>query len=229
MKHIILTLLLAIVFFAYSQNTIIVNYEILSPNVKLNDKLMEDPIANDLYKKIDEYKSYINYELTGTKKGFIFKKNILMNNDTYDEEILNIASLVVGFPDAEYDKTEDKLYELFDNVKILNKKNYRWVITDSVKYIDNIKCIYAMGFCDRDSNGKMHSTACSAWFSPEMFFNYGPSCIMNLPGLVLEFEIANKKVVAKKIELIDKETVLKFSKNRIVTSGEFINAMPYKP
>lgn len=156
--------------------------------------------------------------------GFLF----VPENELDDEKsrlIFNLVKSVYLINSYYFESKNNRLFKLNDDVKIEMANDYKWEITKESKIIDNYLCykaIYNYNFITRSGNESVRII--TAWFTPEINFNYGPNGYMGLPGLILELEYNKTKLVTKRIELFKEEIEIAIpNKVKTVTEEEYIN------
>lgn len=142
--------------------------------------------------KIERNQSMLEFELLFDKNSSIFKlvdKIVAEKNMDY-----TIASIINGGNLTHYKNilTKEKMYQVeFQGQKFnvgLPFEQYKWEITDSIKYIAGFKCFKATSTLEKNDNGRntrkmLHPVV---WFTSEIPTSFGPNGLDGLPGLVLE-------------------------------------------
>nr|WP_309757060.1 GLPGLI family protein [Flavobacterium sp.] len=178
--------------------TTYVTYKLGSYYVSSND--FEKKTGNDsvltkrkkVLEKIENNKSMLEFELLFDKNSSLFKlvdKMVLEKNMDY-----KIASIVNGGNLTHYKniKAKEKMYQVeFQGQKFnveLPFEQYKWEITNTVKYIAGFKCFKATTTLEKHDNGRnilkiLHPVV---WFTSEIPTSFGPNGLDGLPGLILE-------------------------------------------
>ncbi|UFH34647.1 GLPGLI family protein [Flavobacterium acetivorans] len=178
--------------------TTYVMYKLGSYYVSSNDfekKTGNDSVLNKRKKvleKIEQNQSMLEFELLFDKNSSIFKlvdKIVAEKNMDY-----KIASIVNGGNLTHYKNiiAKEKMYQVeFQGQKFnveLPFEQYKWEITNTVKYIAGFKCFKATTTLEKNDNGRnirkiLHPVV---WFTSEIPTSFGPNGLDGLPGLVLE-------------------------------------------
>ncbi len=97
---------------------------------------------------------------------------------------------------------------------------YNWEITNETKKINKYICYKAIS--KRKVKDKEY-TSVIAWFTPDLPYPFGPIEYCNLPGLILELEVASIRFYAIKIDLTpSNKEIIKPKKGKRVTFEELI-------
>lgn len=218
-KNILFLLLITKICFGQIYKSAEINYNLISSlnlkkeNTKKEDNKLEDIINSSINEK--EFFLEIN------SKGFLFseKQNI---KDEKQKLISKLTDAIFLIYDFQLDKTTNKLYKIIDNIKIEHDNNYKWSVTEEFKKIDDYTCYKAT--CNIEyigRSGNLNSKIVTAWYSPEINFNYGPNGFMGLPGLILEIEYGKTKLVAKEIKFFKEDIDIKYPTYKTITKEEF--------
>ena len=159
------------------------------------EKTGDDSIVNKRKKvleKIEQNRSMLEFELIFDKNSSLFQlvdKIVEEKNMDY-----KIASIVNGGNLTHYKNinAKEKMYQVeFQGQKFnvaLPFEQYKWEITDTIKYIAGFKCFKATTTLEKNDNGRnirkiLHPVV---WFTSEIPTSFGPNGLDGLPGLVLE-------------------------------------------
>lgn len=96
--------------------------------------------------------------------------------------------------------------DLYGDILIFEKKidEDDWTFVNESKKIGDYLCYAALGTkygIDKDKN--ITQTPIKVWYCPEIPFRYGPFESVNLPGVVLEYELGKFKWIATDITFSD--------------------------
>lgn len=146
-------------------------------------------------------------------------ENIKITESNIGEKLLKI---LLDYKPSYYFSNEKTLY--LDSEEVLIKKtiNQVWNIATESKKIDNYLCYKATcveKYIARDGNPKERTI--TAWFCPELPYSFGPLGYNGLPGLILELEKNENKVVAKSIVLSDEKTTIELPNKKIISEEEY--------
>ena len=152
-----------------------------------------------------------------------FSKANLKKGDEFNlgEEGL---SILIGYEELYYNLKDKLLFSDYGEFLIKTPSNHNWNILSESKKIDNYLCYKATcteSYTARD--GKTKERVITAWFCPELPYSFGPLEFNGLPGLILELEKYDNKVVAKSIILSKKEIELKIPNKKTITKEQYDN------
>lgn len=220
---------LLITSFVFSQNykSIQVNYSALLEPVLT--KKTDNEKHNSLFDEINGALNNKIYLLKANSNGFIFEELVDLKGDERQKKVSKFANTIFLIFPYTFNKQTNKLYRILNDVNIESENNYQWELTNESKKIDNYTCYKAT--CTVEFNtrhGNSGSRIVSAWYTPEINFNYGPNGYMGLPGLILELEYNKTKIVAKEIHFFKDEIKIETPKNKEVTEEEFLNKIKEK-
>ena len=133
-------------------------------------------------------------------------------------------SILIGYEELYYNLKDKLLFSDYGEFLIKTPSNHNWNISSESKKIDNYLCYkatYTESYTARD--GKTKERVITAWFCPELPYSFGPLEFNGLPGLILELEKYDNKVVAKSIILSKKEIELKIPNKKTITKEQYDN------
>jgi len=91
--------------------------------------------------------------------------------------------------------------------------NPNWLLLKEKKNILGYECLKAhLKIHYKDINNNPKESLITAWYAPELNIPFGPEKYNSLPGLILELEDGNSKIVAKELKLFDKGEKRKIKK-----------------
>lgn len=220
MKTILFILFTTFILNAQPYKMVEINYlAILEPFEK--EKL--EKLNNSLFFEINNYLLNNNYELKCSNNGFSFTKtNNSLNVNENQKMFYEIIDATYLIEDYFFDKQNDLLFTPFTNLNIIKNNDYNWILSEESKKIENYTCFKAT--CEikyLTRHGNYNTRNITAWFTPEINFNFGPNGYMGLPGMILEIEFNKTKLVATKINFSKEEGVITFPKNKNITEEEF--------
>jgi GLPGLI family protein len=175
-------------YYVYSNN---------SENKTENDSVLKK--RKIVLEKIKHNQSMLEFELLFDKNSSVFKlvdKIVEEKNMDY-----KIASIVNGgnFTYYKNNINKEKMFQVEVQGQKINVRlpfeQYKWDITDTVKYIAGFKCYKATTTIEKNDKGRnirkiLHPTV---WFTSEIPTSFGPKGLDGLPGLVLEGSIDGQK------------------------------------
>lgn len=203
----------------------------ISPEQNLNNSLESKNMYHSFQKKTNLFSEKLKYTLKFNKKNSIFYLNSNLAMDS--EESFNKLALILNKGDNRYfvdlkkrQMTEEKPFFGEDFLIVSATSDLKWKLVNEKKKIGKYICYKAT--VKRKNNGPKgvvdpYSTY-TAWYTPDISFNYGPFEFNSLPGLILELSIKDRTYTASKITL-KKETIKidKPNNGKLVTKKEFDN------
>jgi len=194
-----------------------------------NDSITKKLDNPSLKEKVDEIATRLQLKLkfNQAKSQFGLVKNLFLNDNDFS---VRAAKRLYGgggryFTDLteRYSIEEKEFLGKPFNVKT-KLDEIEWVLTNESKIISGYNCFKAVGVrysTDRQFNRKEYNVY--AWYSPEIPINFGPFEAVGLPGLVLQFDLIGRSLVADKIDF-NKEVIVESAKNNtIISKQEFDN------
>ena len=105
-------------------------------------------------------------------------------------------------------------------------KELEWVFTKKTKMVGDYLCYQAK--VRRENSGPLKEkdkfSIYTAWYCPELSFNFGPYEVTGLPGLVLEFSNGKATYYASEIEFNNTDIEIEMpSEGKVVTKEEYRN------
>ncbi len=109
-----------------------------------------------------------------------------------------------------------------DEYLIEKKSISEWFITTESKLINGKTCFKATAKDYFHNKGKLINYDITAWFCPQLPYNFGPVYYNNLPGLILEISYLDIKLVATSIIYeLDKSKIKKPTGQKTVTIDNY--------
>lgn len=111
-----------------------------------------------------------------------------------------------------------------DNFIIKEKGNsFKWKTTTITKKIGNYTCYKATAVISTTNSKGVFNKEVTAWFAPQIPFNFGPKGYGGLPGLILELEEGTLKYYATNVVIKSKENlkIVAPTNGKIVSVDEF--------
>lgn len=180
-------------------------------------------------KKTNRFSEKLKYTLKFNKKSSLFYINSDLGMEREDK--FNKLVIILNKGDNRYfvdlkkrQMIEEKPFFGEDFLVVSATSDLKWKLVNEKKKIGKYICYKAT--VQRKNNGPKdvvnpHSTY-TAWYTPDISFNYGPFEFNSLPGLILQLSIKDRTYTASKITL-KKETIKidKPNKGKLVTKKEF--------
>ncbi len=176
--------------------------------------------ANSFIKEMFKNADDVEASLIFTNKESIYKIEDKLQIDSKSK--LNMNRLLAGGDDVYYknSRSEENYRQssTFGELMLIDIEPKKWQITQETKTIGNYLCYKAI-----DINSKNLKMKPIAWFTPLIPISFGPKEYSGLPGLILEIEMFNSKIVATKIVLNPNEEIIieKLSKGKRITIEEY--------
>lgn len=218
MKNIVLSFLMCCTI-AKSQ-TLEVTYELLLEKYEENHK---NQIINESLQQLNNTKQF--FFLTANSEGSLFKmKNQPINEE--EKSNVDIQRILAGVDEFYFNSTTKELFLITEDVVVQKNKKQNWQLTNESKTINNYTC-YKATFEWEITNrlGKQIMRKAVAWYSPELNYSYGPNGFQGLPGLILELEVNNNKLVAKKIAINNQKTKINFPTTKPISETEYLKKL----
>lgn len=203
-----------------------VSYELLLNVTEINRRNDENnsnidittkKIVSDAYSVLEMNQNLLSFELIIKNREAVFYKNQVLFLD--DIDVVGRTLLKV-FHDRYFYSTSitSEVIQVRDFLgkSYLIKSNYdefEWEITQESKKIQDYLVFKAIGI------SRYNSKQITAWFAPELNYNFGPDRTSGLPGLVLEYILVQYSIICKKIDFQPSIESLKKVKE---PSGEII-------
>jgi len=231
----IITLFISIITLAQTTTNEVI-YKKRSTKIYVKDSTEISPrmlAVRKAYPLALEYKSYL---LKFSKNESFFEE---MESVEPDNKLNSFARIMADFAGG----TKGKFYVNINKDTLLHQKTLKsdlflvsskvssinWVIDfNNSKNIGKYKCFKATTFKEELMHkGGIVSRPVIAWFCPELAFSFGPIEFSGLPGLILELEFPEEKIIlfADKITLNKKikKDIKSLTKGIKVTKQEFID------
>ncbi|MGR7812996.1 GLPGLI family protein [Lacinutrix undariae] len=226
MKNLLSISLLLFINLSFSQiKSGTVTYHIQNNNNTLTSNDLREPLLS-INKEVGNIELILNFNRTSSSFGI--KKELL--NDSKNDYYRHLALLVTKSDKVFYvDSNKKEIIEKFSpfGEEIRLKSNYKtkqWTLSNISKKINNYTCYKASITIDfwKEQEQKFIKLHYTAWYCPQLNFNFGPLDAVGLPGLVLEF--SNKKLTyyATKITLSDEDaTITPPKEGKLITKDEY--------
>lgn len=210
-------------FFAQSGEVI---YEAKIKTIDIVEKINNDSISEvqERYlKSVFKNQSNAYYILTFNKNHSIFEQQKPLKEE---KKTLNFAERKMGKGAFFSNKLAKQIINkkiYIDEEFLIEIPAFQWKLSQEHKKIGDYTCYKATTIKYVEGrNGKMVRKV-TAWYSPEIPYNFGPKDYNGLPGLILELEEDNLTIIATKIALFpDKKIEIeKPEKGKKITQKEY--------
>ncbi|QXP72992.1 GLPGLI family protein [Tenacibaculum sp. AHE15PA] len=201
----------------------------ISPEQNLNNSLNVKSMYYSFQKKANRFSEKLKYTLKFNKKSSLFYMNSDLGMESEDN--FNKLALVLNKGDNRYfvdtrkrQMIEEKPFFGEDFLVVSATSDLNWKLVNEKKKIGKYICYKAT--VQRKNKGPKNQvdpfSTYTAWYSPDISFNYGPFEFNSLPGLILELSIKERTYTASVITM-KKETIKidKLNKGKLVTKKEF--------
>lgn len=191
-------------------------------SLKFDEGFSKDKNLKDYYKKAQEGAKKLILTLKFNEKESIFYANDLME----DEEI-EWAKSFTETDDIYYvqQNSDNKLLqtEIFQGKYVINYSEKRtWKLENESKLIDGYLCYKATSELVVKNSVGVFKYPIVAWYCPSIPLNFGPKGYSGLPGLILELQERNTLFGVQKINVAEKNVIIKKPNDgKIVTQEEF--------
>lgn len=180
------------------------------------EKKQMNTSLKDLFKNAEPVNAFLEF----TNEESLYKVENKLHNDAKSK--LNLNRIFAGVDNKYYKntKTKESFYEssISGELLLIELKPKKWQITQTSKKIGNHLCYKAI---DIESDNKKIKPI--VWFTPSIPVSFGPKEYSGLPGLVLEVELFNSKIIATKI-ILNPKTKIEIKKP---VKGEHITSEKY--
>lgn len=193
------------------------------------ERVQEDPPVEGFKvfkRKLKESKKLLpqlKYRLKFNENEALFYLEDLMANDQ-DQSLLEYALILSDSKESYYTTKKDnefytyKQSELGGEYFLVHNSPFQWELSGETKEIAGYVCRKATTKYKRNSEVELEVTA---WYAPELAFQYGIKDFSGLPGIVLGLEEHGYYFYADKIALTKKDKKIKVPKGKIIKKDEF--------
>lgn len=158
--------------------------------------------AHDQVENVKEFLPSLHYTLKFNKEKAYFKLQERMKNDNKKTRLLEVALILSDSKGQYYTNFKNhanlRQTELGDTHYLIQKRDYSWKLENGAKEIAGYTCRKATTHEKRNSEVTVNVTA---WYCPEIPYNYGPKGYSGLPGLILGLEVNGFYFYPEKITL----------------------------
>ena len=172
-------------------------------SVSINNKEDVDKTSpyNSYYKIAQENSNQFTFHLIFSKDSSDFFINDNLEIEYHSFRMVKAFSRYQGF----IRKTKSKTFvekEIDNQTYILEEKTEKnWILTTETKKIGSYNCYKATA--EKTIKNKI-IVPITAWYCPEIAYQFGPNGFGNLPGLIVELQIDNVIYGLKSINFDDK-------------------------
>jgi len=220
MKKLLITIILLLLIplnllLSQNQNSFTVTYSTTLANFDYN----REPSKINLALQMKEYIEAVKYKLEVVNHASLFeaiKKMELSVNTNYAQKAAELASFYVD--SIQYIEQRESFNTLF--LIIEPPKEFNWKLINETKTILGYTCYKAT-----HNREGMNPVIVTAWYCPEIPYQFGPKGYSRLPGLILEIVLGGKTTyTADTINWDDDVWVIKPTTGKKITR-EALNAM----
>lgn len=207
-----------------------INYGVEPDEMMMNEIANEDglkPEHSEIRKKVfkNQIKTlpFLQYQLQFNSQVSYFEKKASMgaeNNFDLDLTARHVGVEGIYYTDLSADITYHQLEKLGKELLITHQNSlFEWEITDETRTIQGYLCYKATAKFKPDYG---LGDVATAWFTPEIPFQFGPAFYNGLPGLILSLKQGYYTFIAEDIQLSQKTNKLtKPTKGKEVTLSDF--------
>lgn len=197
----------------------------LNESIENNETRYQSLISNVKQKLLET-----SFSLDSSDSLVVFNRT---PNSLSDEDNAVILDICFMFGSQHFKKKGDEIIyssnEKFQKVRdklTAMKIQTDWVISDEIKFINNIKCFKATAKLSRinDDGSKQETHDLTAWFAPEINFFSGPKCLDGLPGLILELKTPLVIFSATDLRFLNDQNVV-FPNKEIISEDEMYDSI----
>lgn len=201
---------------------------IFNPLDSLDPNVPQPPKASTAaFKKIIDESTYLlsklNYILEFNNKQALFYKKDKMVSDSNHNKLSYLLTLSNSEETyySDFSSDSSKVYkqaELGGNYYLKREKNHNWQLSNETKEIAGYLCKKATIQKKEDPYLSMTITA---WYCPDLPYNYGPKKFSGLPGMILGLEERGFYYYAKEISIKNKNHNIKKPKGEIIEEKDY--------
>lgn len=212
----------AIVFFLGLFTTTYAQINSAEYAIKISDVEIKNSSLSEMYKIAQANVDYVSFQLKFNKDKSEFS---IIDNLELEENTIKLVKIFSKYKgkifienDSVYSEKEidNKDYILISNF------NFEWEVTNENKKIGNYVCYKAIGEQIVTNKTNIIHLPITAWFCPEIPFQFGPNGFGKLPGLIFELQVDSVTYGLKSLKM--NENKLKFSKidtNKIISKEKY--------
>lgn len=196
-----------------------INYTV---SLKNDEGYLNDKNLKEYYKKAQEGAKKLILTLK-----FNEKESLFYANDILEDEEIEWAKNFTGNHDIYYvqQNSDDKLLQthmFFGKYVIQYSEKRTWQLENETKLIDGYLCYKATSELVVKNSVGVFKYPIVAWYCPSIPLNFGPKGYSGLPGLILELQERNTLFGVQKINVAEKNVIIKKPNDgKIVTQEEF--------
>jgi GLPGLI family protein len=188
--------------------------------------LKEGDSQNDMVKSLIEIAKTRKFELKFNFNSSSFSPIKTLDNEQYDENLINLSNIVYATSDSYFiDFNKKELLTKNGDGSLVTSNSIAsdgWEILTETKTIDTYLCYKAIcSFEFLARNNKTKTKTITAWFAPSLPFSYGPIKFHGLPGLILELTKDYTTYSAQKIVLLNEEIKIDFPRGKTILKDEY--------
>jgi len=184
-----------------------------STNINLSYLKKQQKLLSDLSKK-----TYLTLEYNEVASKFYI--NDVLENDGINSINFSNRINIDGFYFTDSKQTLNNRNS-YGQEFIIDFPKYKWNIENISKKVANYNCYKATTIKKILTISGIKKLKITAWFAPEIAFNYGPKEYSGLPGLILKLTEGGVTYQIEKIEKIENKIINEPTKGKKVTIGEF--------
>lgn len=182
-------------------------------------------IAKRQFNAVKSGASFLNFTLIFNDNEALFYRQPTMTNDNGID--LNRIAKATGaegkfYSNKSADKSIQQLQSRGKYVRIKsNFQQLKWHLQPETKIIQGYRCQKATAAAIFLNQFKKKTTI-TAWFCPELPFQFGPRGVSGLPGLILELHYNHYSFYATQLELSDKnQEIPALTKGKLFTKKSY--------
>lgn len=227
-KTIIILIIFLCAKYGYSQKAISVDYEVF---FSIDEKIEKNTRIKNLYEIGNSGSKLSNFKLDiyNNEANFYANEYNGLNKDLWE------TTLILADYQSKLYINNDKKEVIFNNnddlfkkdTYLVSKKNdYEWTINyaDSLR-INDYLCFKATCFEEVKFKNSLAKSEVTAWFCPELPYQFGPNGYGLLPGLILQINSNRTNFYMKKISYIDNISIDTLIKSNLITEDDYDNLL----
>lgn len=182
--------------------------------------------ALDYFQKMERITPSLKFDLIFSQNEALFSRPDVMDID--DGTDINYGYIATGIEGvfysniAENKNIQTKKFNDHDWLIETPLNRLDWKILPDTKYIEGYKCFKATAVSEYLNDIKK-DTPVTAWFCPDLPYQFGPMAIAGLPGIILELEYHHFVFYADEVNLKSgRQKIKRPDKGKVVDKDQYI-------
>jgi GLPGLI family protein len=200
-------------------NSLSVNYSL---KIGFDESFSKNDALKDYYALAQKGAQAIKLKLEANKNVSYFAMEDIIKNEEIDFAIAFAEASTSYFIDVKKDQKTKYESGFFGEYMIEYQETTPWKLENETKQIGSYLCYKATSEQVVVNPKKTFKHPIVAWYCPSIPLNFGPKGYSGLPGLILELQERNTLFGVQKINVAEKNVIIKKPNDgKIVTQEEF--------